>query len=273
MQTILTHLVFAEQQEVPFYADVSPWLDARWRPLEKAIEMLEAQQHQRIIKTHLPLDGLPYYPEVKYIVVGRDPRDVFMSFWNHYANYTDEFYAKLASTPGLVGDSLPRCPDDLHEAWHGWITRGWFEWESEGYPFWGNMHHTQSWWDFRHLNNILFVHFNDLLADLSGEIGRIAFYLDLDIPNDSINRITEAVAFANVKKRAVRMTRESSTFWKGGMKTFFFKGTNGRWKDVLTADELILYKAAVARVLSPGCASWLENGRRSLKVRPASDGQ
>jgi hypothetical protein len=33
----------------------------------------------------LALDGLPYREDVQYIMVGRrDPRDVFMSLWNHY---------------------------------------------------------------------------------------------------------------------------------------------------------------------------------------------
>ena len=51
----------------------------------KCIGTLEAQQHRRFIKSHLPLDGLPFFPQVKYIVVGRDARDVAMSLWNHYA--------------------------------------------------------------------------------------------------------------------------------------------------------------------------------------------
>ena len=50
---------------------------------------LEAQAHRRFIKSHLPLDALPYFPQVRYIVVVRDPRDVFMSFWNHYSAMTD----------------------------------------------------------------------------------------------------------------------------------------------------------------------------------------
>ena len=40
------------------------------------IERLENQTHRRFIKTHLPLDGIVYHPQIKYIVVGRDPRDV-----------------------------------------------------------------------------------------------------------------------------------------------------------------------------------------------------
>ena len=49
--------------------------------------------------------------------------------------------------------------------------------------------------------------------------------------------------------------------WRHGLDTFFFKGTNGRWRDVLTPAELELYEAAKARCLTPDCAAYLERGR------------
>ena len=49
-------------------------------------------------------------------------------------------------------------------------------------------------------------------------------------------------------------------FFEGGVKTFFHKGTNGRWRDVLTDQDLELYEDAKARVLEPDCARWLEAG-------------
>ena len=52
--------------------------------------------------------------------------------------------------------------------------------------------------------------------------------------------------------------------WKEGAKTFFFKGTNGRWKDVLSAEELELYEEKVSQVLTPACRAWLEQGRSAL---------
>ena len=48
--------------------------------------------------------------------------------------------------------------------------------------------------------------------------------------------------------------------WHGGAQTFIHKGTNGRWKDVLTTEELAQYEAAMAKTLPPDCARWLENG-------------
>lgn len=129
---------------------------------------LEAQQHRRSVKTHLALDGLHFFPQVKYIVVGRDARDVAMSLWNHYRGQKDETFGPANSTSAQ--EHMPPPPADIHGFWQSWITQGVFPWESEGYPFWGNLHHTQSWWVFRHLPNILFVHYSDLKSDLSGEI-------------------------------------------------------------------------------------------------------
>ncbi|MFN2201824.1 MAG: sulfotransferase domain-containing protein [Caldilineaceae bacterium] len=266
-QNIVLQLIFLGQPK-PALADISPWLGHRTSPLAPKLEKLAAQQNQRLLKTHLPLDAFPYYAQVRYIVVGRDARDVFMSFWNHYSNYTDATYERLNDPRGRVGDPMPRCPDDIHELWDWWINRGWFAWESEGYPHSGNMYHTQSWWNFRYLDNILFVHFNDLLGDLPTEIGRIADFLEIAVSKEDISEITQAVSFDSIKAHASTMGPIPPEFalgaWKHGYETFFFKGTNGRWKDVLTPEELVMYERAKTRVLTPDCARWLEGGRTAL---------
>jgi aryl sulfotransferase len=56
-------------------------------------------------------------------------------------------------------------------------------------------------------------------------------------------------------------------FFEGGTKSFIFKGTNGRWRDVLTAEELASYAARVAEVLPPAAAVWLEKGRHAVDPR------
>jgi len=52
---------------------------------------------------------------------------------------------------------------------------------------------------------------------------------------------------------------------KGGRGSFFYKGTNNRWKEVLSAGELALYDAAAKRVLTPECRRWLKNGKSALE--------
>ena len=75
------------------------------------------------MKSHLPFDALPYDPDVRYVYVGRDTRDTFMSLYNHYSGYTDLMYGILDSSDPS-GRPMPRCPESPRELWAEWITRG-----------------------------------------------------------------------------------------------------------------------------------------------------
>lgn len=48
-----------------------------------------------------------------------------------------------------------------------------------------------------------------------------------------------------MKKNAVKSTPLGGVFWDGGAETFIHKGTNGRWRDVLSAEECAAYDARV----------------------------
>jgi aryl sulfotransferase len=257
MQNIVMNLIFQDLQIRKIW-EYSKWLD--FSPHPDNLDDIMAQEHRRFIKTHLPLDGLRFFEQIKYIVVGRDARDVFMSLWNHYRSHPQEFYDDV-NGENLIGEPFPQCPDNIRDHWTQWISKGWFEWETEGYPHWSNMHHVQTWWNFRHLPNILFVHYNDLLSNLEGEIQRIADYLDIEVADDLLPKIADAVTFKTMKQKAEDLLGDMDGGFRGGAKTFINKGTNGRWRGVLTEEDLKLYDAAVNRVLTPDCAHWLENGR------------
>ena len=48
--------------------------------------------------------------------------------------------------------------------------------------------------------------------------------------------------------------------WEGGAKTFIHKGTNGRWRDVLTEEDNANYVSRALAELDPECAHWLATG-------------
>jgi aryl sulfotransferase len=258
-QAIVLNLIFLGQ-EVPYQSEVSPWLDMRLQPLDDVINLIENQRHRRLIKAHLPLDGLPFFPQLKYIALGRDPRDVFMSMWNHYASSTPDFIAYMNNVPGLHGAPLSPAPADIHDFWQPWISRGQVEWEQEGFPFFGPMHHFQSWWNFRHLPNILLVHYADTLADPAEQIRRIASFLDIIVTDEQIERIVQQTNISAMRTRAEEKEPGLAKVWVDGARSFFFKGTNGRWKDVLTDEELAMYEDTASKVLTPDCRAWLEQG-------------
>jgi aryl sulfotransferase len=60
---------------------------------------------------------------------------------------------------------------------------------------------------------------------------------------------------------------EIGSFWnfEGGARSFLFKGTNGRWRDVLTKEEVAGYQRRAAEVLPADAARWLERGRAVLE--------
>jgi aryl sulfotransferase len=264
-QQILSWLLRGDAAAVLDMREVSPWVDACFMGMGKKDlgALIAGLPDRRVLKSHLPLDGLPYYPEVHYIIVGRDPRDVFMSLHNHYGNYTDLIFELLNDHERLVGEPIQGCPEDPRVMWRDWITRGFFEWESEGYPFWGNMAHAQSYWEYRHLPNFLFLHYADMLADLEGAVRQIVEFAGIDASEGRVRQTVEETTFARVKQRVDALPEEEDTSriaFRGGAGSFFYKGVNGRWRDVLTDEDLALYEIAKMRVLSPDCAAWLERG-------------
>ncbi len=173
VQQILAQLLLGANPELAV-ADLSPWLDLRVPPKAVKLPAVEAQKHRRFLKTHLPVDALVFSPKAKYIYIGRDGRDVVWSLYNHHSNANQLWYDALNETPGRVGPPIERPPNDIVTYWREWLDR-------DGFPFWSFWENVSTWWQIRHLPNVLMLHFADLKRDLPGQIRRIAGFLAIDI--------------------------------------------------------------------------------------------
>jgi aryl sulfotransferase len=71
--------------------------------------------------------------------------------------------------------------------------------------------------------------------------------------------VVERCTFESMRERGDEIG--SFVLFEGGAQRFLFKGSNGRWRDVLTQDELAAYATRVAEVLPADAAAWLEHGR------------
>lgn len=91
---------------------------------------------------------------------------------------------------------------------------------------------------------------------------RVAAFVGAEVPEAAWPRVVERCTFEAMKRGEERMGNVDVVF-KGGLETFVFKGTNGRGRDVLTADEIAAYDRRVAEMLPPDCAAWVERGRRA----------
>jgi aryl sulfotransferase len=261
MQGICAALVFQTPEPPVAQDDLSPWLDALFAPIDDVIALLEGLESRRYIKTHLPLDGIRFLEPVKYIFVGRDGRDVFASMWNHWNNMNPDGIDEMNDDPERSGPRLPHPPADVQPAFDEWLTKSSFDWEADGYPFWSHLHHAQTWWDFRHLENILYVHFDDLLADLDGEMRRISAYLDIPVDEVRWPDLVRGVTFDEMKGNAAKMAPGATQgLWKDTAR-FFHKGTSRRWEGLLRPDQSEAYERAARERLEPALARWLEGGR------------
>lgn len=246
MQTIVTSLNFPAGDAPDAVWRIAPWIDARFEPVADVIERLDAQTHRRQIKTHTPADGIPMWDDAQYIVVGRDGRDACMSFLNHLSNMQPELIGELLTTAIEDGIELATPPplDDLHEFFAWWLEEG------------NCFGHIASFWELRDQPNVLFVHYDDLKADLDGEMRRVANFLSIPVDEVLWPAQVDSCTFAGMKARPDEIAPFEDVF-VGGADTFLYKGTNGRWRDVLTSEELASYHEAVAASLPPECATWL----------------
>ncbi len=254
MQQIVSQLIFAGAEDIEV-AGLSPWLDMRILPRAETQAMLEAQTHRRFIKTHLPVDALTFSPQAKYLYIARDGRDVAWSAHNHFTKVTDEFFALMNDMPGRVGPPMPRLPADVRAFFLDWM-------EHDGAPLWSFWENIRSWWEIRHLPNVLLVHFADLKAAPAAMIRDIAAFLEMEVASDTWPRILDHCSFDYMKLHAEQVVPLGGAPWEGGAGSFINKGTNGRWRDALTAADVARYQEIALEQLGPDCARWLEHGAR-----------
>jgi aryl sulfotransferase len=256
MQAIVAELLRPEGGDGRLLWEVAPWVDARWEPIDQLVARLDAQGHRRSLKTHTPADGIPWHPAVAYLVVGRDGRDAFMSYLNHMRNVQPQLVTSLARTAtddGIDLDVAGSPPvDDVHE---------FFAWCMKTNPLW--FEHVASFWEHRWEPNVLFVHYNDLQADLDTEMRRVAEFLGIPVDEQQWLRQVERCTFASMKARSNEIADFESHF-VGGAETFLYKGSNGRWREVLTADELVMFDRRCEELLPGEAIAWTTSGRASV---------
>ena len=250
-QQIVAQLIFQGDPDVAV-SQISPWWDMTIIPPEVR-DMVNAQTHRRVVKTHLPADALMMSPRAKYIYVARDGRDVVWSAYNHHTGFRPEAYDMFNNMPGLVGEPFPRPDPDIRSYFRAWL-------EKDGWPWWSFWENTATWWALRDLPNVKLVHFSRLKADLEGEMRAIAEFLDIQLPETVWPQAIRHCTFEHMKTHAPQYAPLGGMPWEGGADTFINKGVNGRWRDVLSAGEVARYEAMALEKLGPDCARWLATG-------------
>ena len=254
-QQVVSQLLFAGKEDIPVW-QLSPWLDFRLLPREEVLAQLQAQTHRRSLKTHLPADALPISRLAKYIYVARDGRDVAWSFHNHLRNAREAFNEQQwrhYDPTGSILPGYPTPPESPREFFLAWL-------EADGFPHGSFFRNVKTWWGLRHLPNVLLVHYNDLKADLRAQIIRIATFLDIALEELDLDAVVAHCSFDFMKAHSAAYAPMGGSVFKGGHSSFFHKGTNNRWKDLLSPQEIQQYEQLARERLGQECARWLATG-------------
>jgi aryl sulfotransferase len=256
MQMICALLVFQTVDLPAPVAELSPWLDWLVTPRAAVYDRLARQAHRRFIKTHTPLDGLPFDARVTYIVVGRHPLDMAVSLYYQGLNLD------RARMSELVGSHAPAVPPRPRPPLRDWLL-SWIDDDADPHEaldsLCGVLWHYGGAWDRRHQPQVVLVHYDDLSGDLEGEMRRLADLLGSEVKEEVWGAFVRAATFEQMRTRPERVAPGTAGILKDPT-AFFRRGSSGAGSEALTADEVSHYQARVAELAPPGLVRWLHSG-------------
>ena len=260
-QMICALLVHQSPQLPQPLTRLSRWIERVTQPIETVNSDLASQPFRRVLKSHTPFDGLPYFEDVSYVFCGRDPRDAFLSMLDHFDNLSAETLADATRRLGLSeGATLP-FPTEANALFPIWQTVGDQPWTEDGVPFGSMTHFAKTYWAWRRLPNLYFLHYADLTGDLDGEMRRLADFLGVAIDDAIWPKLVTAATFAAMKQSADASAPGAHLGeWKSN-DDFFRRGRLDEWRERLTADNQSLYERLSTERLEPELKRWIEGGR------------
>lgn len=240
---------------------LSPWIDMLNKPISEVRATLDAQKHRRILKTHTPLDGIPLRPDVDYVVVGRDPRDVAVSWEHHMANLDLGRFLELRASAVDPDDDwvppLPAIADDPIARFRQFITSG-----DEGTLTLADvLQHLEVAWNRRHLPNVHLVHYRDLRHDAARELVRLARALGFSLTHDRARELAAEAGLERMRDRADDIVPSASLgLWHDNSR-FIRTGGQGEWRAWMTPEEEQQYWQRIGSLVGPDLSRWVHAGR------------
>lgn len=254
MQMICALLTFKTSELPAPLPRLSPWLDWLVVPHDEVLAQLEGQQHRRFVKTHTPLDGIPLDPRASFVVVARHPLDAAISLYHQGDNLDRDRMRQLTGRQGRR--PAPRPP--VHEWLASWIDRDTDPREDlDGLP--GVLWHLSDAWRRRSEPNVVLVHYEDLSADLEGQMRRLAHRLDITVPDHRWPELVTAAGFPAMRERAQQLAPDPAGVLKD-RRAFFRQGRSGAGRHLLTDEQLSRYHARAAQLAPDDLLSWLHRG-------------
>ncbi|XP_063825143.1 sulfotransferase 1B1-like [Ostrinia nubilalis] len=166
-------------------------------------QLIDQAPSPRFIKTHLPLSLLPpsLLSTAKVVYVGRDPRDVAVSYY-----YLHKMVAK----------NMMRCN----------FVHFWEAFRRDLLPWTPIVAHTNEAWKQRHHPNLHLVFYEELIKDLPKEVRHICKFLGREYSDAEIQNLANHLSFDSLRKNKT----VNNTVADNGVQ-FVRKGEAGGWRE------------------------------------------
>uniref|UniRef100_A0A8C1AHF8 Sulfotransferase n=2 Tax=Cyprinus carpio TaxID=7962 RepID=A0A8C1AHF8_CYPCA len=193
---------------------VPNWDRVPWLEEHRAILLnLEQRPSPRVFATHFHhhMMNESYFktkPRVLYVM--RNPKDVFTSSYHYYG------MASYLVKPGTPDEFMEKFLD-------GKIMFGsWFD-------------HVKSWINAEEKESILYIFYEEMIADLKGSVEKIAKFLGKSLSQDVMEKIADHCVFKNMKQNKMsNFSLVPEEYMDQKKSEFLRKGIAGDWKNLFT---------------------------------------
>lgn len=232
-----------------------PWVDGHFfsrEDLGRLIGMARSAGLRLIYKTHLEPDAIPRIEGARMIVVGRPPADVAVSLWDYFTGikpFGFTVHDEAARRHGWNDGRFPR-PEDYpsREAFfRHWALH-------QGFPFVDLVSIYRQAWDLRGRNDVLLLHYNEIIRDLPGVIRRIAAFERVELSEARVEQIVALCRFDEMRQQCQTLAPSCKRF---DPEHHLNKGVAGRGNDAFPADAFPDQHRTLEKALGSECAQWL----------------
>lgn len=219
MMQIAHQLAFHGNGEYDHIHSVVAWPDVAFMgpmdhyaiPIHDPSVWMASPERKRVIKTHFDFDWLPYSEQARYIIVIRDPKDVFVSsyyfFVKHgplsFTGFSPETWLEVFLSSGMA-------------VWSSWPVN------------------TAGYWAARHKPNVLIVPFKGMKKDLRATVKKVAEFMSVRSCDEIIDRVCEKASFDYMKKIDDKFRAWEMIPWKSTAAPMMRKGTQSSSAELLS---------------------------------------
>jgi hypothetical protein len=215
MMQIAQQIAYFGEAEFEYLHELIPWPEAPMTNvparLSDAAIAAKAPTGLRVIKTHYERDYVPFSPVAKYIVVVRDPKDVFVS--SYY--FGKETFGALTG----IDYSLAEWLELFQTA--DFIFGSWAE-------------HTASWWSVRDEPNVLLLIYDEMKRDPRQGIQRVAELMAVPLTAAQLDKVVTKSSFAYMKTHEHLFSLPPPPFGSNMSPTLIRKGESGASAELIT---------------------------------------